>query len=129
MGGATRLDRSILRQSPRGTQGGVKQLSRTVGTQSSCESHVDVELLFKQLGKPHHTFEHFACPLMHTHELQLPSSDSLYVINLSVSLIFDASFVLIALYGDNVDVFKHAEAGSDNTTKIMGNEYFSNKSK
>lgn len=114
LGGATRRERSRLRQSPRGKHGGDKQLSCNAGTHTSCDSHVEVELLFKQLVKPHQIFEHFASPLRQTHELQLLSSKSLVTL-LLLLLLLETISALIALYGDSVDVFKHADAGSDNT--------------
>lgn len=43
------------------------------------------------------------------HELQLLSSNSF------VLLVPGSAFELIALYGDRVEVFKQADAGSDNT--------------
>lgn len=75
-GGATRRDGSKLRQSPRGTHGGDKQLSCSVGTHTSCKSHPLVILERKQFFRPHQMFEHFGLLFTQMHELQLVSSSS-----------------------------------------------------
>lgn len=79
-GGATRLDGSNDRQSPRGAHGGDKQVSCDDGTQTSCNSHVvGVAFLFKdggakQFGRPHQRFEHLGWPFIQMHALQFASS-------------------------------------------------------
>lgn len=105
-GGATRLDGSNARQSPRGLHGGERHDSCKVGTQTSWSSHAGVEFPFKQFGKPHQIFEHFALPFIQIHELQLFVSSTCWVWFVSS---------LSALYGDNVDIFKHTDAGLDST--------------
>lgn len=105
-GGATRRDGSKLRQSPRGVHGGAKQLSCNVGTHTSCKSQPLVIFERKQFFKPHQRFEHFGLPLMQMHELQLVSSSW-----------SSTASPPIALYGDNVVVFKHTDDGSESTGK------------
>lgn len=104
-GGATRLDRSNMRQSPLGVHGGDKQLSCNVGTQTSCKSQPLVTFDRRQFFKPHHIFEHFGLPFTQTHELQFVSS----------SLKSSGFSAAIALYGDNDVVFRHTDDGSDKT--------------
>lgn len=108
-GGATRLDGSKLRQSPRGMHGGDKQLSCRVGTQTSCKSQPLVMFERRQFFRPHQMFEHFGLPFTQMHELQLVSSSG-WLSGISGA---------IALYGDSVVVFKHTDDGSDNTKRIQ----------
>lgn len=105
LGGATRLDRSSTRQSPRGSHGGYRQLSCSAGTQTSCDAHTFVTFVAKQFLRPHHTFEHFAFPFAQMHELQL----------CSLSMRSGCLPASIAWYGDNDVVFRHTELGSDKT--------------
>lgn len=112
-GGATRRDGSRARQSPRGWHGGDRQESCSAGTHTSWPSHAGVELALKQFGRPHQIFEHFGIPLRQTHELQLGSSlDDVIFVLLSKSVSPSA------VYGDNVEVFKHTEAGFERTANI-----------
>lgn len=73
-GGATRREGSRARQSPRAAQGGARQDSCSIGTHTSWPSHDEVELLRRQLGRPHQRLEHLGCPLTHMQELQRESS-------------------------------------------------------
>lgn len=107
LGGATRRDRSKIRQSPRGSHGGYKQLSWSAGTQTSCDAHTFVTFVAKQFFRPHQIFEHFAFPFEQMHELQLCSS----------SIVSGCLPALIAWYGDNDVLLRHTEDGSDKTEK------------
>lgn len=109
LGGATRLERSSMRQSPRGSHGGYKQLSCNAGTHTSCEAHTFVTFVAKQFFRPHQIFEHFAFPFAQMHELQLCSSST-------CSRCLPAS---IGRYGDNDVVFRQTEDGSDKTGQIQ----------
>lgn len=103
-GGATRLERSKVRQSPLGVHGEDRQLSCNVGTQTSCKSQPLDTFERKQFANPHHMLEHFGLPFTQMHELQFVSS--------SCSSWFSAA---IALYGDSDVVFMHTDDGSDRT--------------
>lgn len=105
-GGATRLDGSRLRQSPRGIHGGERQLSCNVGTHTSCESHPLVTFERRQLFNPHQTFEHFGLSFTQMHALQFVSSSW-------SSIVLEA----IGLYGESDVVFKQTDEGSDSTGK------------
>lgn len=72
-GGATRLDGSRARQSPRGSHGPYRQVSCSVGTHTSWPWHLadDADATVdKQFSRPHQMFEHFGLPLWQMHELQ-----------------------------------------------------------
>ena len=60
-GGAVRRDCSVLRQSPRLSHGGDKQVSFSAGTHTSLSLHSCTAELPSaiQFGNPHHRLEHF----------------------------------------------------------------------
>lgn len=113
LGAATRMDGSAVRQSPRGSHGGDRQLTWSAGTHTSLFPQPPLlEFLGgrRQFGSPHHKFVHFGLPSLQMQLLQFVSSNSICTGPVPL-------FGCSGLYGDTEVLFRHTDEGSERTTR------------